>query len=100
MIIRKVGTAVAATAAGLALLMAPQAASAVGEVTVQGNNCFVDISTAPYYDANWHEMGRVGRGQGFYEHGWLGDGWYVGDLWGGAKNVRMHSSAFGPPCGD
>ncbi len=94
------GAALAA-AAGLALVTVPSASAApVTGHGVLGNNCFVDISVAPFYDANWHQQGLVGRGQGFYEHGWLGNGWYIGDLWGGATNVRMNANAFGPPCGD
>ncbi|MFC3896077.1 hypothetical protein ACFOWZ_31765 [Lentzea rhizosphaerae] len=107
MIIRKMGAAVAAGAAGLALLMAPAAASAepaqVQQVRAQAAvDCFVDVDRANFRDEPWGRiLGSVGRGQGFNARDWA-DGWYVGELWGDPqrRTVWMHYSVLSYPCGD
>jgi hypothetical protein len=106
MIARKWGAAVAATAAGFALLMAPQAATAAPhqaqEAGVQSVDCFVDVDRANYREApNGRILGTVGRGQGFRADDWA-NGWYVGELWGDPqhRSVWMHYSVLNAPCGD
>lgn len=102
MLARKMGMAVLAATAGLAMLAGPAAASAPstdqGTVEVASTYCKVRYNWTPYYDDFGTFIDYVHAGQGFTAHRW-DNSWYRGDLQGGRSGVWIYSGNLEYPCG-